>query len=430
MQAREILRSCFDAAVAAVEPQAAVRKWLQAQPIDLAGVRRLFVMGAGKAAAPMAAALEDEFGDRITAGVIVVKHGHELPLQRIAVYPGGHPVPDAVGQAGAQALWDVLQQVRADDLVVACWSGGASALLALPRPGVTLADLQLVNQGLLASGAPITVMNAVRKHLSRITGGHVAAVLAQVAGAPVRVEVCVLSDVIGDDLSTIASGPVCADVSTWAEVAAAIVQYGVRLPSAVQTLIANGVAGTEPETPKPGAPCFSRVTHTVVASNRIAVAAAAVRAQELGCAVTVIAEPLTGEAVAAADRFCRQLVTQAAGHRGPHVLLAGGEPTVTLGAAPGTGGRAQEFSLACVGKLAGHADVHVLAAGTDGSDGPTDAAGAFVDGTSARRAGYAGLDFRRALADHDAYPFLKKLNDLLITGPTRTNVMDVFFGLS
>ncbi len=438
MQPREILRSCFDAGVQAVDPEVAVRGWLRAHPLDFNGVGRVFVIGAGKAAAPMAVALEAELGNRIAAGVIVVKHGHALPLTRIAVYEGGHPLPDAAGQAGAQALWDLVQQVRADDLVVACWSGGASALLALPRSGVSLADLQVVSQELLRSGAPITEMNALRKHLSRITGGQLAAALASAAGAPVRVEALVLSDVIGDDLSTIASGPLVGDPSTWAACAAAVECYRLELPAAVRALIAAGLAGVEPETPKPGDSCFSRMAHAVVGSNAVALHAIAARARELDCAVTIIDHPVIGEAGLAAELFCRRLVTQAAGHRGRHLLIAGGEPTVTLTNVTtdqltgfkGRGGRAQEFAAACVGKLAGHNDVHILAAGTDGSDGPTDAAGAFVDGTTAPRADYANLNFREALTNHDAYPFFQTLKDLFITGPTRTNVMDVFLGLS
>lgn len=423
MTPRDLLRTCFDAAIAAADPEAAVRASLTAEPLDLTGVRRVIVVGAGKATAPMTLAIEQALGDRISGGVIVVKHGHALPLTRVTVHEGGHPVPDVAGAAGAQALLEAVADLQADDLVIACISGGASALLPAPRSSLTLADLQEVNQELLVSGAPIAAMNAVRKHLSCIAGGQLAC-----AAAPARIEAFILSDVIGDDLSTIASGPTVGDPSTFADVTTLLAEFGVRVPAAVQTFLQRGRAGDEAETPKPGDPVFARVRNRLVGSNALALAAAATAGRAAGCTVTVIDEAVVGEATAAAERFCRHLVTLAAGHRGPHLLLAGGEPTVTLGEASGLGGRAQEFAAACIGKLAGHDDLHVLAAGTDGSDGPTDAAGGFADGTGARRAEFSGVDPRAALVRHDAYPLLKTLGDLLVTGPTRTNVMDVYMG--
>lgn len=432
---RQLLERLFAGAVAAVEPGTAVRRHCRVEAgalhvggrrIDLAGVARLIVVGAGKAGAPMAQAVEDLLGERVVGGVVVVKHGHALPLRRVRCREAGHPVPDAAGVAAAAELERALSGLSPRDLVIACISGGASALLPAPRAPLTLDDAQAVTRALLASGAAIAEVNAVRRHLSRLAGGQ----LARLA-APARLVGLILSDVVGDDLAAIGSGPTAPDPSTFAEVAAIIGRHGLgaRLPPAALALIARGAAGAEAETAKPGDPCFAGVVNQVVGSNRLALEAAAACARALGLDAVVLDEPITGEARRAAARFCARAMAIAAGSGRPRALIAGGETTVTLDGAPGRGGRAQEFALASALALSGSVGVHVLAAGTDGSDGPTAAAGAIVDGGTVARAAALGLTAREHLDRHDAHPLLAALDALVVTGPTRTNVMDCYLAV-
>ena len=438
--ARTLLRSLFAAAVAAVEPAAAVRAHLRREgsrltvggwthEIDPAG--RVVLVGAGKASAAMAQAVEEILGDQLTRGVVVVKHDHTAPLTRVRQLEAAHPVPDTDGEAGAHAIESELTGLTTRDLVIACWSGGASALLPAPRAGLSLVDKQAVTRLLLASGGDITALNAVRKHLSRLKGGQLAR-----RAQPASVLCLVVSDVIGDDLATIGSGPFIADPTTFADVDALMRRLGIneRLPPAVARIIAAGVAGAIPETPKSGDPCFVRVHHHLVASNALAVEAAARAATAAGYRAEIWRQPLSGEARAAGATFAGAALHYLA--RGERVcLIAGGETTVTLGTDHGLGGRNQEFVLAAAGMLASArhprvpAPVTILAAGTDGSDGPTDAAGAFADATTLARARAAGLDLEQHLNRHDAYPFFAGLGDLLRSGPTGTNVMDVAFAL-
>jgi hydroxypyruvate reductase len=363
--------------------------------------------------------------------VVVVKHDHTAPLTRVRQLEAAHPVPDADGEAGAHAIENELTDLTTRDLVIACWSGGASALLPAPRDGLTLADKQAVTRLLLASGGDISALNAVRKHLSRLKGGQLAR-----RAQPASVLCLVVSDVIGDDLATIGSGPFIADPTTFADVDALLRRLGIaeHLPPAVARLIAGGLTGTIPETPKAGDPCFARVHHHVVASNALAIEAAARAAQAAGYRPEIWRQPLIGEARAAGATFAGAALHHLS--RGERVcLIAGGETTVTLGTAHGLGGRNQEFALAAAGMLASArhprvpAPVTILAAGTDGSDGPTDAAGAFADATTVARARAAGLDLEQHLNRHDAYPFFDRLDDLLRSGPTGTNVMDVSLAL-
>ncbi len=427
-----LLRRLFAAAVAAVEPAGAVRTHLRLEEgvlvagdwrQPLADIGCIVVVGAGKAAAPMAQAVEELLGARIADGVVVVKHGHGVPLARIRLLEAGHPVPDAAGEAGAIAIEAALTGLTERDLVIACWSGGASALLPALRPPLTLADKQEVTRLLLASGADIAAVNAVRKHLSRLKGGRLAQRVA-----PARVLCLALSDVVGDDLATIGSGPFVADPTTLADVAALIRRLDLveRLPSTVTSLLADPAA----ETPKPGDPCFARVHHHLVGSNALAVDAAAAAARAAGYEPVIWRQPLTDEARGAGATFANAaLRLLEEGRRA--CLIAGGETTVTLGFEHGKGGRNQEFALACAGTLGSvrwrgqPPPITILAGGTDGSDGPTDAAGAFADGTTLQRAQAAGLDLVDHLNRHDAYPFFSALGDLLITGPTGTNVMDL-----
>jgi glycerate 2-kinase len=437
---RSTLRSLFAAGVAAVEPAAAVRSHCRVvgdllqvgdRGYDLASLRRIVVVGAGKASAPMAQAVEALLGERIAGGVVVVKYGHGVPLGRLALLEAGHPVPDDAGETGARAIEQALSGLDARDLVVACWSGGASALLPAPRAGLTLADKQAMTRLLLASGADIAAVNTVRKHLSRLKGGQLAR-----RAAPAAVLCLGISDVVGDDLATIGSGPFVADPGTFAEVEQLVQRLGIvgRLPPAVAALIARGVAGDEAETPKPGDACFARVHHHLVASNQLATDAAAAAARAAGYEPVVWRQPLTGEARGAAAAFANAALHLL--ERGRRAcLIAGGETTVTLGERPGAGGRNQEFALTAAGVLGsvrwrgGPPPISILAGGTDGSDGPTDAAGAFADGGTLARGTAAGLVLGDHLDRHDAYPYFAALDDLLITGATGTNVMDLDLAL-
>ncbi len=438
--AHALLRSLFATAVAAVEPRAAVLshmgrdqcilsvgEWRYEIPDD----GRIVVVGAGKASAAMAQAVEELLGDALSHGVVVVKYGHTAALQRVQQLEAAHPVPDAAGEAGVRAIEAALNELQPHDLVIACWSGGASALLPALRDGLTLNDKQAVTRLLLSSGGDIAALNAVRKHLSRLKGGQLAR-----RAMPATVLCLSISDVVGDDPATIGSGPFVPDPTTFAEVAALVQRLGIeqRLPPAVARLIAQGVGGTVAETPKANDPCFARVHHHLVASNALALSAAAQAATAAGYQPVLWREPLTGEARAAGATFAGAALHHLS--RGERVcLIAGGETTVTLGDQPGLGGRNQEFALAAAGVL-GTARWHgapvpvaILAGGTDGNDGPTDAAGAIVDGSTLARARAAGLDLERHLNQHDAYPFFNRLGDLLRTGPTGTNVMDIDLAL-
>jgi len=435
---RALAQSLFSAAITAADPAYAIQQQLTRQGDELvvgswrqnlARCKRVVVIGAGKASARMASAVEMVLGERIDAGVVVVKYGHKEKLQRIRQYEAAHPVPDDAGVAAVAALEQVVLGLGADDLVIACWSGGASALLPAPHAGLSLADKQAVTQALLASGADIAVVNAVRKHCSRLKGGQLARLMA-----PARVLCLAVSDVVGDDLATIGSGPFVADPTTFIVVQQHLARWQVAVPAAVEKLIADGVAGRIPETPKANDPCFTHVHHHLVASNAQAIAAIAEQARAAGYEPVVWQQPLIGEARAAGATFAAAAV-RALDNKKRICLIAGGETTVTLGHNPGKGGRNQEFALAAAGMLSASRwsgqplPITILAAGTDGTDGPTDAAGALIDGTTKQRGDAAGLDLERHLNDHNAYPYFSAIGDLIITGATGTNVMDVDIAL-
>jgi len=404
----------FRAALKAADPGEAVARHLKR--LDLSRFRDVYVIGAGKAGGSMAQAAERVLGRRITAGLINVKDGHTAKLRRIELNECGHPVPDERGVAGAERIAAIAEAAGKDDLVVCLISGGASALLPAPAPPITLAEKQAVTRLLLACGANIHEINAVRKHISRIKGGQ----LARLA-APAMVESLLLSDVIGDDLDVIGSGPTAPDATTFADAAGILAKYklGDKAPASVRERIAAGA----PETPKPGDPLFRRVRNTVVGSNRLALDAAARRAKELGYRTLVLSSEIQGETREIARMhaaIARELAHTGRPVRPPACIITGGETTVTL-RGDGLGGRNQEFVLAAAIDIAGVPDVVVFSAGTDGSDGPTDAAGAIADGeTLARKP-----DARRYLDENDSYHYFEALGDLVKTGPTNTNVMDV-----
>jgi len=392
--------------------------------VDLARVRQIVAVGLGKAAAPMAAAVEEILGDRIVRGVVVTKYGHAQPTRTIRIHEAGHPVPDDAGIAGAQAILDHVMGLGPDDLVLVLISGGGSALTPAPVDGITLAEKQALTKALLACGADIREMNTLRKHISRIKGGQLAR-----AAAPARVFTLILSDIVGDPLDAIASGPTVPDPRTYADALAILDKYGIRheIPASIRAHLEAGAAGKVRETPKPDDPLFERVTSVMVASNIQALEAAQAEAQRLGFQTMILSSFIEGETREIARMHAAlALEVRASGHplRPPACLITGGETTVTL-KGTGKGGRNQEFALAAALDIAGSPDVVILSAGTDGTDGPTDAAGALADGDTVARARAVGLSPQAALAGNDAYPFFERLGDLIITGPTRTNVMDV-----
>ncbi len=407
--------SILQAALAAADPSLAVGEALSGLDLDQYG--RVFVVGAGKAGGTMAMAAEQVLGDRIHGGLVIVKDGDPAVAERIELRPAGHPVPDQRGVDAARRIIDLCGTAGANDLVVCLISGGASALTPCPAPPITLAEKQETTRLLLACGATIHDLNAVRKHISEFKGGRLASI-----AAPARVVSLILSDVVGDDLDVIGSGPTCPDASTFASACGVLERYSLmdKIPTAVR----ERLLGSMDETPKPGAPIFGKVENRIVGSNRKSLGAAAARAESLGYRTLVLASTIEGETRDVARlhaAMAREM--RVSGHPvpPPACLISGGETTVTIRGS-GKGGRNQEFALAAAIDIAGLEDVLILSVGTDGTDGPTDAAGALADGETVSRAARAA---REVLADNDSYPFFLELGDLVVTGPTGTNVMDL-----
>ncbi len=423
----------FRAALLAVDPAEAVRRHLRREgdelraggvcdPLD--SIDRIYLVGAGKASAAMAVAVEGIVGDRIEGGVVVVPYGQRLPTRRVEVQEAGHPIPDEAGLRGAEAILSLLSRAGERDLVIAVFSGGGSALMPLPVEGVGLADKQEITRQLLACGATIREINAIRKHLSRIKGGRLAA-----AAAPARLLALILSDVVGDSLDSIASGPTAPDATTYADASAILARYGLErtAPRAVLQHLYRGVEARAPETPKPKDPLFARVRNLIVGGNLQALRAAAEHARGLGLAPLILSSSIEGEAREVAKvhaAMAREVRATGNPLPPPACLISGGETTVTL-RGTGVGGRNQEFALAAAVEIEGLRDVVVFSAGTDGSDGPTDAAGALADGTTLQRARTIGLDPVGSLRNNDSHRLFRALGDLVVTGPTHTNVMDV-----
>ncbi|HJS67005.1 MAG TPA: glycerate kinase [Nitrospiraceae bacterium] len=391
---------------------------------DLRLYKRVVVLGAGKAAASMAQAVERQLGPWLEGGFVVVKHGHVVPTRRIVVAEAGHPVPDRSGQRAAAKLCAMAERLGRHDLLIVLLSGGASSLLPAPVAGVTLADKQRTTQELLRCGASIREINTVRKHLSRIKGGR----LAELTKATIAT--LILSDVLGDDLSAIASGPTVPDPTTYQEAVAILKRYHIwrAVPQRVRRHLDRGCQGFAHETPKPGASLFRRVHHHIVGNNLAVVTTVAHAVREAGLRTFVHRSALTGEARDEGQRFgilAKNIVRTCKPLQRPCCVVAGGETTVTV-TGKGTGGRAQEFAAAAALEIAGLAKVWVVAIGTDGTDGPTDAAGAVVDGHTMARARRLSVDLKGALKQHNTYPALKRLDQLIVTGPTGTNVNDLY----
>jgi hydroxypyruvate reductase len=411
---RDAARAIFDSALAAGDVIPLVRRHLRLDSRH----RRVLVLGCGKASAAMAAAAEAVLGDRISGGFVVVKDGCAVPVPKVEVTEAGHPVPDARGLAASARLLELARGAGEDDLVLFLVSGGGSALTPAPASPITLAEKQEVTRLLLASGATIGELNAVRKHLSRFKGGQLAR-----AAAPASVLTLALSDVIGDPLDVIASGPTAPDPTTFADAREVLARRGLagRVPASVAARLEAGLRGEIEETPKPGDRLFGRVINVVIGNNALIADAAVAAATRLGYRPHLATRELQGEA----REVARDLVARARRLEPPACLIAGGETTVTV-KGKGRGGRCQEFALAAALELLPADRMTVLAAGTDGTDGPTDAAGAIIDADSVARGTRAGGDAHRALADNDAYRFLAASRDLIVSGPTRTNLLDLY----
>ncbi|HTT78615.1 MAG TPA: glycerate kinase [Stellaceae bacterium] len=414
--ARGLLRALFDAALAAADPARAVAAHL---PPPVAG--RTVVVGAGKAAAAMARAFEARWPGPL-AGLVVTRRGHAVRCERIAVVEASHPVPDAAGEAAARHILALAQGLGPDDQLVCLMSGGASALLALPAPGLRLADKQAVTRALLRSGATIGEINCVRKHLSAIKGGRLAA-----AAAPAPVVTLAISDVPGDDPAVIGSGPTVPDPTTFADARAVLVRYGIDQPAAV---VAHLAAAAD-ETPKPGDAMFERTRFRLIASPLQALDAAAAAALDRGMTPIVLSDRIEGEARDVAAVHAAIALQLAAGRfrvgrdivPPPAVLLSGGETSVTV-RGEGRGGRNCEFLLGLAAALRGAPGIAALACDTDGIDGTQDNAGAIVYPDTIARAAARGVAIGEALAQNDGYGFFAALGDLVVTGPTLTNVND------
>jgi glycerate 2-kinase len=432
-QQRQDARTIFEAGLEAADPMVSIPRHLRMDGqilhagrgvYDLANYKNLYVIGAGKATAKMALAVEELLGERISGGIVIVKRGHTVPLRQLEIVEAGHPIPDQAGVNATETIVGLLRRTLETDLILCLISGGASALLACPSAGLTLQDKQQTTQTLLNCGARINEVNALRKHISKVKGGR----LAELA-YPATVVSLMLSDVIGDSIDIIGSGPTAPDSSTFADCLSIIERYGVgeMIPGAVRRFLQKGAAGDAAETPKSGDPIFDKVQNLIVGNNHSALWAAKERAGALGYHALVLSSSVEGEAKKVAIDHAAIAEDILAGrgpvHR-PACIISGGETTVTI-EGDGLGGRNQEFALAVAVEIDGMEGVVALSGGTDGTDGLTDAAGAIVDGTTLQRAREKGLDARDYLRRNDSYSLLTTVGDLLVTGPTLTNVMDL-----
>ncbi len=415
---RELLIESFRAAVAAADPRAVIAAQLPRPPRD----GRTLVVGAGKAGGSMALAVERHWPkDAPLEGVVITRYGHALPTGRIRVVQASHPVPDAAGEAAARGILEAARSLGKNDLLLALVSGGGSSLLSLPVAGVSIDELRALTSQLLACGAAIQEINTVRKHLSAIQGGRLA------AACQAQVVALIVSDVTGDDPTHIASGPCAPDPTTYRDALDVLERYEIRAPQAVAAHLERGARGEIEETPKPGDPRFARVENRVIATAHRSLAAAAELFRARGIRPFVLGDTVTGEAsqvakvMAALAREARDLGGEFAP---PAAFISGGECTVTVRNPAGRGGRCAEFLLALAVELGGLPGVHAIACDTDGIDGSEDNAGALIAPDTLARAARAGLVPRRLLAANDSYAFFHALGDLVVTGPTLTNVND------
>jgi hydroxypyruvate reductase len=431
-QLRRCTREIWEASLHAASPETCINNNLHVSGdvLSVGGktlriVGKLIVIGAGKAASRMAQVVEERFGDRITGGLVVTKHGHGLPLRRIRQIEAGHPIPDAAGVAAVTEIRKLLQGLKPEDIVLCLISGGGSALWPAPAEGITLEQKQQVTSVLLKAGATILELNAIRKHLSSIKGGQLAS-----WAAPAHVISLIMSDVIGDPLDFIASGPTAPDTTSFSEALSIVRKYGVEVPGAVAERLEAGARGQIPDTPKPGNPVFDNVDNIIIANNRLLVDAAAEKAQALGFKTMILGTELEGEARDIARAFAaiaREMARTGNPVAPPACVLAAGETTVTV-RGQGAGGRNQEMALAWAMAMAARpleSSCCFASVATDGTDGPTDAAGGLVDPSTCARAMDIGLSPGQYLQSNDSMNLLKATGDLIVTGPTQTNLMDI-----
>jgi hydroxypyruvate reductase len=421
----------FQHGLAAADPKTSIKRHVSLRdnilsvnrkPYSLENFEHVYVVGFGKAAASMASALEDILEDWLTDGLVVVKYQHTAPLRKIKLIEAGHPVPDERSLYAARSVLDFLARCTDRDLVLCVISGGASALLTHPVPSVNLEDLRELTEQLLASGADIYEINTLRKHLSMVKGGQLAR-----AAHPATVISLILSDVIGDDISTIASGPTAPDPTSFADCAAIIQKYHLNPPPSIREYIVAGLRGEAPETPKPGDAIFEKIDNIIVGNNYQAIKAAAERARELGFNTLILSTQIEGDTREAAGfhvAILKEVLHSGNPVAPPACILSGGETTVKL-KGDGLGGRNQEFTLYAAKLIEGMEDVAVLSCGSDGSDGPTDAAGAIATGNTVREGEELGVKVDEYLENNDSYNFFKAIGGLVKTGPTNTNVMDL-----
>ena len=435
---REHALAIFNAAVSGVQPSRLLPRnirlekdilWLNGQPFSIKEWEHIYVIGAGKASAAMALETENILGNYIEKGIVVTKYNHALPLQKIHCIEAGHPLPDDNSISAGKAIMKIVQQAGEKDIIISLISGGASALLADHPPGISINHLQELFELLLRSGATIDEMNIVRKHLSEIKGGQLAR-----AAYPATMVSLILSDVIGDPLDVIASGPTAPDPASFNDAYEVLEKYKLRekVHPVIMEWIQKGLDGSIPDTPKTGDKIFKRTFNHLIANNRIALKAAAEKARALGYAPFILTGKLKGEAREQAREFIEYLSKQYCTK--PACILMGGETTVTI-KGRGKGGRNQEFALAALVELTKNYSVNerpiplILSAGTDGSDGPTDATGAMVDAETIDAVKKLSLEVTAYLNDNDSYNFFRQAGGHIITGPTQTNVMDIVIAL-
>lgn len=430
---RQDAHTLFQAGLVAVDPMEAIKRHVSLEgsllqvgdrQYDLDGFDRVFVVGAGKAGASMSKAIEELLPGRINTGIVVVKHDHLLPTRTIELVEAGHPLPDEDGTVGARRITELVRTATGEDLVICLLSGGGSALLPAPVPGITLAQKQEITELLLASGATINQINTIRKHISTIKGGQLARSVS-----PATLITLILSDVIGDPLDVIASGPTVPDSDSFGDCWHILDTFRLKekIAEPILSRFRRGMKGRLPETPKPGDPAFEKTQNLVIASNALALQAAAKKARQLQYNTMVLSTFIEGETREVAKvhaAILKEILKSGSPLPRPACVLSGGETTVTI-QGDGLGGRNQEFVLAAAIEIAGMDNVVCFSAGTDGTDGPTDAAGAIADGATVSRARALSLDPQRALRNNDSYHFFDPLGDLLRTGPTNTNVMDL-----
>ncbi|OHB86557.1 MAG: glycerate kinase [Planctomycetes bacterium RIFCSPHIGHO2_02_FULL_40_12] len=423
----------FKAGLKAVDPRTAVKKYMKREgqtlivdekKYDLNQFDRIYVVGGGKAGASMASAVEEILGNLVTEGIVNVKYGYTAKLNKIRINEADHPVPDEAGSRGAEEIVKLVGNTQENDLLICLISGGGSALLPLPVHGISLNEKQEVTKKLLACGANINEINAVRKHMSGVKGGQLARF-----SYPATLITLILSDVIGNYLDVIASGPTVPDSSTFEDAKEIMERYKIwnTIPDTVKNHFEKGIGGNIPETPKAGENIFSKTQNVIVGSNIQAVMAAREKAGKLGYNTMVLSSFIEGETKDVARvhaAIAKEILQSGNPVSTPACVISGGETTVTI-RGKGKGGRNQEFCLAAAIDIAGLDSVVILSGGTDGTDGPTDAAGAICDGQTIERALAKKIKAMDYLMDNNAYPFFKELDDLLITGPTNTNVMDL-----